>query len=447
MAKVCILTLTECRGSVDARVLKEARTLKQAGHDIRIIASRRDKSLKPYEDMNGLRVFRVKAGTDWLDFFRRLYFSRSDEIATNIKEGNSTEGLESTTPSKRLSILPKTFLRKLGTPVLQWLVGIYRALYIGYLLYFLYFYRSFWVARRERADVYHAHDLMTMPVAWLLSRLHKAKLVYDSHELWLDRNRVPKRSRLNRFFIRQVEAYLIKRSDAVITVSEPIADELSKWYHIPRPKVIVNAPDYRPVERSNILREKIGIPVDEKIILYIGAIIFNRGLEELILSLRYLKGYCLVLMGYSLDDYSTELKKLTRKERLEDRVYFFGPVPHEEVTRYAASADLGAVPIKNACLSYYYCSPNKLFECVAAGLPVVGSNFPELKRVIEENQVGLTFDPESPQDIARAIDCVLSDKNRYEEMRKNALEAAKIYNWQIESKKLVDVYERLSWAK
>ena len=77
-------------------------------------------------------------------------------------------------------------------------------------------------------------------------------------------------------------------------------------------------------------------------------------------------------------------------------------------------------------------------------MPVVGSNFPELKRVIEGYRLGKTFDPENPEDIASAINWVLSDKDRYEEMRRNALEAAKIFNWENESKKLLSLYEGLS---
>lgn len=104
---------------------------------------------------------------------------------------------------------------------------------------------------------------------------------------------------------------------------------------------------------------------------------------------------------------------------------------------------MGVAPIKNAGLSYYYCSPNKVFECIAAGLPVAASNFPDLKQIVEGHKLGVTLDPASPRDIARAIDYVLSDKDRYEEMRRNALEAAKIFNWENESRKLLALYEGL----
>ena len=206
----------------------------------------------------------------------------------------------------------------------------------------------------------------------------------------------------------------------------------------------MNAPPFNNVTRSNLLREKLRSNLASRIVLYSGGITFNRGLEELITSLNYLKNIVLVIMGYGAPRYVSELKKFIRSQKLSDRVFFFGPVPHGEVTKYAASADLGAAPIKNSCLSYYYCSPNKVFEYVGAGLPVVGSNFPELKKVIEGYGLGKTFDPDDPVDIARAISYVLSDQNKYKIMAKNAYEAIKIFNWENEEKKLLKIYQDLS---
>lgn len=437
--KVCIFTYTECRGTADSRVLKEAATLKQAGYDVRIVAWQGEETCS-YEDRNGVRILRISLITKRIGLLLRKHLPKKSatevqETESSVVQNHDEKNLEKAkrNPTRnvpnRAIILAGNLLRR-----------IYPRLLYSYFSYIDYYWRSFWLIRQEPAEVYHAHDLMTLPVAWLLKIATKGKVLYDSHELWLDRNRYVKRSRLNKFLIRKLESFLIRRSDVTITVSESIARALAERYRVVQPTVIVNAPDYHPVERSNLLRDEIKIPTEDKVVLYIGAITFNRGLEELIESLKYLKGCSLVLMGYGEADYIYGLKRLITNEALSDRVYLFGPVPYAEVTRYAASADLGVAPIKNVCLSYYYCSPNKVFECLAAGLPVVGSNFPELKRVIEDHKVGVTFDPESPHDIARAIDYVLADRNRYEEMRRNTLEAARIYNWQNESLKLIALY-------
>lgn len=435
--RICIFTFTECQGTADSRVLKEAKTLKQAGYDIRIIAFQ-GADTAPYEDRDGIKIFRVNL-FGCSSFLRKLNSPPSFGVETKV----ATSPEVSINFIGRIKAIVRSVLSKRAISLVSILAAVYRTFYLWYFFYYCYYCSSFLVARKETADIYHAHDLVTLPVAWLLKIINKGKLVYDCHELWLDRNRIPKRSRLNRAFIQCIESFLIKRTDANIVVSDSIARALSVRYHIAEPAVVFNAPDDYPVKRSDILREQIRIPTGDKIVLYIGFMTPNRGIDELIRALKYLSHCSLVLMGYGGLNYIAVLRKLIEDEAMTGRVHFFGPVPYEEVTRYAASADLGAAPIKNACLSYYYCSPNKIFEYLAASIPVVASNFPDLRKVVEGHRVGVTFDPESPKDIARAIDYVLSDKDKYEEMRKNAMEAAKIYNWRNESKKLLDIYEGL----
>jgi glycosyltransferase involved in cell wall biosynthesis len=149
------------------------------------------------------------------------------------------------------------------------------------------------------------------------------------------------------------------------------------------------------------------------------------------------------MMGYGPSKYIDEFQEFALSNGVHLRVSFFGPVPVEEVTLYASTADLGIAPIENVCLSYYYSSPNKVFEYMSAGLPVVGSSFPELRKIIESYHLGRTFDPDDPEDIAKAINDVLSDSGRYEQMKRNAIEAAKIFNWENESKKLLAFYRSL----
>ncbi len=446
--KVCMFVLGRC--DPDIRVFKEARALTEAGHDVRIVAVMGE-GVEPYEGRDGFRILRVTLDpihrkimrpASWLARLLGITSQGGRSVSSHFRaREHGTDSSESQQPEPTSSgerVVPLT--RRLYG-LLSLLVELLPTNYLSYLDYY---YRSFRVAREKPADVYHAHDLNALPVAWLSRRFSGGKVVYDSHELWLDRTKLRKRSRFNRFLVQRIESFLIQRTDANIVAGESSAIELSKRYHIVPPTLILNSPSYNPVERSDILRDKIGIPREHSIILYIGRITYYRGLEELVQSLQYLDHSSLVLMGYAPPDYVGGLKRLIRNREMTDKVHFFGPVPPDEVTRYAASADIGVVPIKNAGLSYYYCSPNKVFECIAAGLPVVGSNFPDLKKVIEGHNLGVTCDPEYPRDIANAINYILSDESRYEEMRRNALEAAKIFNWENESKKLLALYEGLS---
>ena len=460
--KVCMFVFGDC--APDIRVFKEARALTGAGHDVRIIGFLSE-GTELYEERECFRIFRVAMDPIHKKVARllgspvrlaeKLSGSQGKEsvagpFGADGQSANRKRTIEKGAGSSKVQqqgsadiSIPYPLQRTYGR-LYRAVVYLTRPLPTTYLSYLDYYFRSFRLARQEPADAYHAHDLNALPVAWLARRFRGGKVVYDSHELWLDRSMLRKRSRLNRFAVKRIESFLIRRTDANIVAGESGGRELAKRYHIVMPTLILNAPSYNPVERSDILRDEIGIPGEHRVILYIGRITYYRGLEELVQSLQYLEHCSLVLMGYAPPDYVGGLKKLIKDEGLIDRVHFFGPVPPEEVVRYAASADMGVAPIKNAGLSYYYCSPNKVFECIAAGLPVAGSNFPDLKKVIEGHNLGVTFDPDSPRDIARAIDYVLSDKARYQEMGRNALEAAKIFNWENESKKLLALYEGLS---
>ena len=314
-------------------------------------------------------------------------------------------------------------------------------------LSFLDFYcRSYKAVAHEPADIYQAHDLNTLPVAWWAARKRGVPLVYDSHELYLNRNRSTPRGRVNDFILARIERFLSHRCDAVITVNETIAKELAKRYGITEPHVLMNAPvNKAEVDASchRALRDELHVPEERFLLLYCGGITFNRGLEKVIESLALLPDCHLVFMGYGTDAYKEGLMDVVRRVEVGDRFDFFGPVPSDMVTTYAACADLGVAPIENVCLSYYYCSPNKVFEYLNAGLPVVASDFPEMRRVIHEFQVGGVFDPADPQDIARAVRLIKDDAGLREGMRANTVKAAGLFNWENEAAKLLSIYRGL----
>ena len=477
-----MFSLNECNSNFNT-VRRLTRTLSEAGHDVRVIAyltSRTD----CYEESDGARIFRVTLYPVDPRMLRLVLLPATLLYKSALRAWGLIVSLPSGLARKLLGLRPIKFTPGLlgakvegktshGRPrdatyvvIHDWLSDVHRLFsrlerrvywrcyrtvrylllllpYI-YVAYLFYYWRSFRVARREPADAYHANDLVTMPVAWLCSRLTGGKLVYDSHELWLDRPRLRKRSRLNRFLVRRIESFFIRRTYAIIAPGVSVGQELGIRYNIVPPTVILNAPYYRPFEHSTVFRDKLGIPAGERIILYMGKLSWGRGIERGIQSLKYLSQVSCVVFGSGLDSYVAELRDFIEDKGLADRVYFFDEVPFDEVTRYAMSGDIGLVLHQNIGLNYYYVSPNKLFECMAAGLPVVGSDFPDLKKYIEGYNLGVTCDSDDPKEIADAVNYILSDESRYNEMRKNALEVAKIFNWENESRKLVALYEGLS---
>lgn len=305
-----------------------------------------------------------------------------------------------------------------------------------------YYRRALSIIAQEPADVYHAHDLNTLPVAWRAKKRFGGKLVYDSHELYTE---ITGLSALERWLWRKVESLLIQDCESVLTVNESIAKELEKRYNVPRPYVIMNCPKIIrfPVRQGNLIRQALDLDSHEPIILYQGGFAPHRGLENLIEAMHYVSHGILVLLGWGKLE---ENLRVRAKEScvLGTRVFFLPSVPQDQLLLWTASADIGVIPYQAVSLNNYYTLPNKLFEYIAAGLPVVTSDFPELQKIVEGYGLGSTFNPDDALDIARAIEYVLSDPEHYAFFKRNVQRAAEVFTWQNEEKKLLVIYKKLA---
>lgn len=469
--KVCMLALHDCH-KYYITVRKLTRALAEAGNNVEVIATLSRETV-PYEESDGARIFRVSGESvfSWsLQAPGRLFQKLSHSINHILNKlfPLSFQKYLKSTINQGIHNPFDHFIRNLNfargafreNPFWFIVSGCFFLLYIplvlarllyrlilklcpfSYIRYLTYYFRSFRLARQLRPDVYHAHDLVTLPAAYLAARINGGKVVYHSNELWLDLAG-KQRSKINRYLVTRIESFLIRRTDANIMVGESGSKYLAEKYHIDPPIVILNVPYYRLYQPSELFYEKLDISRDRKIVLYMGVISEHKGIEEAIKSIKYLSNCDLVIFGFGYQPYISSLKKLIEIEGFRDRVHFFDAVPFDEVTRYAMSAHISLVLHQNLGLNYYYVTPNKLFESIGAGLPVVGSNFPEIKRFIDSFHFGLTCDPTNPKEIANAINYLLSDNDRYETMRRNALEAAKTLNWENESRKLISLYEEL----
>ena len=441
----------------DSRVQKEAEALGQAGYQVTVIALL-DTQTVPKEDRGDVKIVRLDVNPWYrglLSSFKVraiMYFLSLLSVGTvGIMIGAKTSAW-----GNMLLVFGVIGVLIVSTSLFFGIHRSFSRMFRNRLmffhrqhLFFSYYCSAYKVTAKETHDIYHAHDLNALPVAYLAAKRDKAKLVYDSHELYVERNKLQPSSRLWKFVLRRLESFLARRADAVLTVNESLAEVLAKRYRIPPPTVVMNTPaklgrpESLPVTKD-ILRNELSISPDVEVLLYVGRITFNRGLEQVILSLEYLEDCCLVFMGGGDEKYKKSLFSLAKNTGVDHRFFFFGPVPSEKVIYFASGADLGIAAIANSCLSYYYCSPNKLFEYMNAGLPVIASAFPELEKVVLQHQIGLTFDPTSPEDIARAAKEILGDPDRRERMKQNAFKAANSYNWENESKKLLQIYASLN---
>jgi glycosyltransferase involved in cell wall biosynthesis len=299
-------------------------------------------------------------------------------------------------------------------------------------------------ALRYPADVVVAHDLPILPTALQAASHHGAKLVYDSHELYCEQEFEP---RLQRMWS-AVETRSIGACDAVITVNPSIARELMTRYGLARVEVVENAEraDGPPPAKGRLFHQAFGLDAAAVIILFQGGLIAGRNLETLVEAMPLVTTPAMHLVFLGDGALARKLSRHAEIRRVKDRVHFHPAVAQNDLLRYTASADLGIIPYQPTCLNNLYCTPNKLFEYIAAGVPMLATDLPELRRLIAGNDIGLMIDTASPAAIARALNGVTADRAEMERLRSNVKEARTRLNWAQESKTLVDIFRRLKPA-
>ncbi len=284
----------------------------------------------------------------------------------------------------------------------------------------------------EDPDVYHAHDLDGLLCAFPAALFKRKTLVYDSHEIWSGTYPF-KNLRGIQWLLPLLEKILIWRIEKGVTVNSSIADYLTKKYHknfialYNTPKLVEKNKKYLNLNKK--------FP-NKKIILHLGAADEGRGMEQIIEATKYLpKNYILVFMGGGKIE--NELKQIIKETDLRKRVIFLPAVPQEQIQETIKYADLGLALTEKVSLSYYLSLPNKIFQYIAAEVPILGSNFPEYKKIILREQIGRVVDPSRPKLIAQKITEMIK-KDQQKKFHQNLEGLAKEkYNWNIEAKKLL----------
>jgi glycosyltransferase involved in cell wall biosynthesis len=300
----------------------------------------------------------------------------------------------------------------------------------------------------QRPQILHAHDSNALlPVARAARQLH-VPFVYDAHDLWTGR---PRRGRsrlyfwLSQFYFRWLESRLLPRAAAHLTVSPPIARHLERAYRLPEVTLV---PNYPPAEASPPRRELRALPGGERIppgaetILYLGGLMAQRGIEQLVRAVAELPAAHLVLLGDG--SLAGAIGALADRIGIAERVHLLAPVPPDEVVAFASSATIGVSPIIPSCLNYRYSLPNKLFQYMAAGIPVVASDFEQVRGVVVDRGAGVTVEMTDPRAIAGALRRLLADPAARAEMGRSGRAAiARDLNWERSAAALLAVYRGL----
>ena len=297
----------------------------------------------------------------------------------------------------------------------------------------------------RKIDLIHCNDLEPLLFCvWLkIITFGRIKIIYDAHELETEKNAAKGlRKHLSKF----LEARLISKVDAFITVSPSIAEWYRKVYALENPTVVLNCPYYHEVNQTDLLRESLGIPQHKIIFLFQGGFSPKRGLPQLIKVFESADAptdCVLVFLGFgSMHKAGMDLqKRIENASSKGTNIYFHPAVPYSELLNYTSSADIGLCLTEDTCLSHRYSLPNKLFEYAMAGIPMIVSDLPEMRKLVQTFDCGEICEILAGEGLLVSIRAILS--RDLELLSENALRLARGYSWEKQELKLIELYQSL----
>jgi len=304
----------------------------------------------------------------------------------------------------------------------------------GFLFYAEYNIRLFFFLLFKKADILVANDLDTLLANFIASKLKRKKLVYDSHEYFTEVPELQGRDFARNIWLR-IERCILPKVRYSYTVCDSIAEIYNKKYGIDM-QVVRNL----PVSYSGSPAEKKIDAGDRHIILYQGSLNIGRGIGNVISAMQYIDNAVFVIIGDG--DITGELKDLVQKNNLQEKVIFTGKIPLDELHLYTQQADIGISLEENRGLNYYYSLPNKLFNYIQAHVPVLTNDFPEVKKIVEGYDIGITVSNYDPEFLAAKIKYMLEPENRAD-WKNNLGKASRELCWQNEEGRLLEIFRQI----
>ena len=309
----------------------------------------------------------------------------------------------------------------------------------GPLFYFFFNLRLFFVGLINKTDLFYANDLDTLAPMFLLSKLKKKPLIYDSHELFCE---VPelKASRIKKSIWQKLEGYIIPKLQTCITVNVSIAKIYEAKYNVPF-YIIRNISDFDQtfIPKSRV---QLSLPEDKKIILLQGAgINVDRGAEELIDAMEFVQNAVLYIIG-SGDVWENLKQKVSFNKSIQNKVVLINKLPKSELINYTFNADIGLSIDKNTNLNYLYSLPNKIFDYIQAEIPILASRLPEIENIILQYKIGDFIDDHNPKTIANKLNEMLYSQ-QLSSYKKYLAIAKKEITWKSEKEKLLTIIKNI----
>jgi len=300
----------------------------------------------------------------------------------------------------------------------------------GFLFYAEYNLRLFFKLLFTKKDILLSNDLDTLLPNYLISQLQRKKMVYDSHELFTEVPELIDRPKVQKSWLR-IEKSILPKLKNCYTVCQSIADYYNNKYQT-NFKVIRNLPEKKPIKTGKL-------PFDlnnEKIIIYQGTLNIGRGLELMIDTMLLLDNVLFIIIGDG--DITKRLKKQVAESNLNKKVKFLGKLNPEKLQSITPIADLGISIEEDLGLNYRFALPNKIFDYIQAEIPILVSDLPEMKSVINTYKVGEVITDRNPKKLASQIEYMLQKgKNNY---KNNLKTASKELVWENEKEKLIKIF-------
>ena len=294
-------------------------------------------------------------------------------------------------------------------------------------------------SRHIRFDVVQAHDNYALVAADRLAKRDNAKLIYDaveisSHRLATDFHSLEK---IRERFERAEKARIFMRADAIITVSDGLADWYAANHGLKRPHVVRNCRYFWPFETDRRLREDCGLAGDDiRLAVWFGSAYPQQGIENLIDAIPMMAEHIhVVIVDTALPRWAPFLEELPERASLlgaGDRLHVLPARGPNDLISYVSGADLVVIPRPSELLNNYYSMPNKFLEMVMARLPIAVSKVGDMVDAIHKHGIGDVFDDRDLADLAATVERML-EPERYAELRENVMKAAEELNWESES--------------
>jgi glycosyltransferase involved in cell wall biosynthesis len=459
-----IAFLTYSTGEYDGRTQRMARTALAAGYDV-IVYARWQEGLPLEEAGPGYRIVRIPAVPDLAIPWRRARGRRrlaeimSDRpgtttgASTAVSTAASTPSAASATKAgnarrwpwparvarglgRRGRRLASRIVRRVPSLPFTRPIMLFPLRPLGWAIPLSEY--------AEPADLWHGMWAASLPALDRLRAAHGGRTIYDSRDVYM-RSRGFERMGPFKAPFAWLERRWARRADAVLTVNDAYAGLLAGQFGMDRPPVVRNTPDrYSPPDPPpDLIRRRLGLGPETHVVLYQGGLLTDRGIEQGMEAILHVPDAVLAIMGFG--PAQAEIEGLAASSRYRDRVRMLEPVSPDELLEWTASADVMLMAIQPTSVNHRYTTPQKLWEAIAAGTPVVATDLPGMAGIVRETGCGLLVDATDPTDIARAIreivDAPAADRRA---MRERTWQAGQDrYNWEHESEVLLALYRRL----